>query len=154
MRPHEYEAEFHAGQSRYADFSVILDQVRPIRSHRLDMAMHTWRRQCRVLNELRVRLGKVKQQLEVQRSHYQALGNQQNDAFAARRLPLNEINKWLEKERRLMLDIQRTQVTFDTLCADINQQQQWVDESYEKVIGLQRQIEKLDYLYTLVEEGG
>ncbi|MBT2375464.1 hypothetical protein [Pseudomonas fluorescens] len=140
----EYESQQETEGVQSTPFSVMLDQLKLIRNHRLVMATHSWQRQRRVLGELVNRLEQLKHEIQERNVNYGMVGKTQLAYFAMQRMPLSEINKWLEKERHALSEIQRVQKKLDALNEDIQLQRSWVEESYEKMIRLQCQVEKLN----------
>lgn len=135
-----------ANNQQFDAIAPILDQLSPIRRHRLVMAEQALQRQRTVLDALRTSLAQMAAELLQLRGSQKQQRNEQRRLHSQRRLSLHEINRWLDGEQQALLRIERLEQRFNALQEEYRQQQLCTDDSQKQVRRRQRDIEKLDYM--------
>ena len=141
-----------ANDSMTNDLTATLDVLTPIRRHRLTMAEQAWQRQRSVLKAMHTSLEQLTKELEQRREQHGLARLEQRNAHINRRLPLNEMNQWLNGEQQALRQIERLEQRYKTLQEECRQQQQWTEDSERQLHRRQRDVEKLDYLRDLAQE--
>ncbi|AMB87244.1 type III secretion protein [Pseudomonas agarici] len=136
------DEELEADPNRVA-LAQVIQILTPLRQHRQASAERAQRRLQEALETMRQQLLHSEQSWVQERDNQRARRQQLSDAHLQQKLALKEIERWHEKERRMLDRLSYIQQNINQLRHEIELQQQRLEQARIEAKARQRAVEKL-----------